>query len=212
MKFNCKVLTLSLTLLLTVTSVASPESDQVVMQLQKRWAAINYQKEGNAQREAFAQLVSEAELQTQNYSSEAAVWIWSGIIKSTYAGARGGLGALKYAKAAKADLEQGLELDADALDGSAYTSLGTLYSSVPGWPIGFGSDKKAEEMLIKALQINPHGIDPNYFYGKFLAEKGRDIEARKHFEIARQAQPRANQPLADAGRLEEIEQAIAALD
>ena len=53
------------------------------------------------------------------------------------------------------------------------TSLGTLYYKVPGWPIGFGSDKKAREYLAKALDLNPTGIDPNYFMGEFLFDAGR---------------------------------------
>jgi hypothetical protein len=58
-----------------------------------------------------------------------------------------------------------MAIDPRALQGSAYTSLGSLYYQVPGWPIGFGDDKRAEAMLLKALEINPDGIDPNYFYG-----------------------------------------------
>ncbi|MFW5386410.1 MULTISPECIES: hypothetical protein [unclassified Yersinia (in: enterobacteria)] len=47
-------------------------------------------------------------------------------------------------KDAKVKLELAIKLDANALDGSAYTSLGTLYYQVPGWPIGFGDKKQAE--------------------------------------------------------------------
>ena len=35
-------------------------------------------------------------------------------------------------------LEQALAIDATALEGSAFTTLGSLYYQVPGWPIGFG--------------------------------------------------------------------------
>ena len=45
------------------------------------------------------------------------------------------LGALGLAKQARADFEQAIKLDPTALDGSAYTSLGVLYYSVPGWPV-----------------------------------------------------------------------------
>ena len=58
------------------------------------------------------------------------------------------------------------------MDGSAYTSLGTLYHKLPGFPIAFGSDKKARMYLEKALQISPDAIDPNYFYGEFLYDDG----------------------------------------
>ena len=60
-----------------------------------------------------------------------------------------------------------------ALDGSAYTSLGTLYYKVPGFPIGFGDHKKARQLLEAALKVNPDGIDSNYFYGEYLFDEDR---------------------------------------
>ena len=97
-----------------------------------------------------------------------------------------------------------IKKDPEVLDGSAFTSLGSLYYKVPGWPIGFGDDDKAEEMLKKALAINPTGIDPNYFYGDFLAQDGRQSEAIVYLKKAQQAAPRSQRPLADKGRQQEI--------
>jgi len=37
------------------------------------------------------------------------------------------------------------------MDGSAFVTLGSLYSMVPGWPIAFGNDLKAEQSLKKAM-------------------------------------------------------------
>jgi tetratricopeptide (TPR) repeat protein len=180
--------------------------------LQERWAEVNYQLEGKTQLSAFAQLVEEAEKLSANEPSSADVWIWSGIIKSTYAGAKGGLGALSLAKEAKADLERAMEIDADALDGSSYTSLGTLYHSVPGWPVGFGNDGKAEELLRKALTLNPKGIDTNYFYGTYLLDEKRYDDAEKYLLQAQQAPVRPNRPVADSGRQREIAQALELLN
>ncbi len=39
-------------------------------------------------------------------------------------------------KEARASLEAALKIAPEALDGSAYTSLGSLYYQVPGWPLG----------------------------------------------------------------------------
>ena len=180
--------------------------------LQQRWAEVNYQLEGKTQLSAFAQLVEEAEKLSANEPSSADVWIWNGIIKSTYAGAKGGLGALSLAKEAKADLERAMEIDADALDGSSYTSLGTLYHSVPGWPVGFGDDDKAEEFLHKALTLNPQGIDTNYFYGTYLLDEKRYDDAEKYLLQAQQAPARPNRPVADSGRQREIAQALELLN
>lgn len=182
-----------------------------VKRLQDRWAEINYQLEGKTQLSAFEQLVSEATALTAANPAAAEAWIWSGIIKSTYAGAKGGLGALALAKASKADLEQALELDPRALQGSAYTSLGALYYSVPGWPVGFGDHEKAGELLKEALLQNPEGIDSNYFYGSFLITEKRYAEARNYLQKAQQAAPRDGRALADTGRQQEIADALAAI-
>jgi cytochrome c-type biogenesis protein CcmH/NrfG len=172
--------------------------------LQQRWAEINYQMKDDAQLDAFEKLVNEADAITRANPNAAETWIWSGIIKSTYAGAKGGLGALSLAKASKADLERALAINPSALQGSAYTSLGALYYKVPGWPIGFGDDDKAEELLKKALALNPDGIDSNYFYADYLIGEERYAEARRYLEKAKKAAPRPGRELADSGRQAEI--------
>ncbi len=191
-------------------SIAQERSE--LFHLQQRWAEVNYQLEGKTQLSAFAQLVDEVEKLSANEPSSAEVWIWKGIIKSTYAGARGGLGALGLAKEAKADLEFAMKLDAEALDGSAYTSLGTLYHSVPGWPVGFGDDEKAEQLLRRAIVLNPDGIDTNYFYGIYLLDEKRYDEAEKYLLQAQKAPARENRPVADSGRQREIREALELLN
>lgn len=197
--------------LLASVSVADTEMEAIDY-LQKQWAIDNYQLTGKEQKKGFEALIEEADKKLAAYPDVAELYIWRGIIKSTYAGVKGGLGALKYAKSAKADLEKALELNAEALRGSAYTSLGTLYFNVPGWPIGFGDDDKAEALLRKALIINPDGIDPNYFYGDYLRKEKRYAEAKIHMEKALLAQPRAGRALADEGRRNEIRQALSEIE
>jgi Tfp pilus assembly protein PilF len=82
---------------------------------------------------------------------------------------------------------------------------------VPGWPIGFGDDDKAREMLQKALALNPNGIDANYFLGDFLYRKGDYQAARRALDKALQAPSRPDRPLADEGRRKEIEALLAAM-
>ena len=108
------------------------------------------------------------------------------------------------AKESREQLEAALKLDPTALNGSAYTSLGTLYHKVPGFPLGFGSDKKARENLERALELNPDGIDPNYFYAEFLFDQGDYAGARRHIEKALEAPARPGRESADAGRRKDI--------
>ena len=206
------ILTITASLFILSAGSAWADLNEDIAKLQHRWAEANYQLYEKAQLSAFETLVSDAEQLVAANPKSADALIWSGIIKSTYAGAKGGLGALSLAKKAKADLEQALNIEPEALNGSAYTSLGTLYFNVPGWPIGFGSDKKAEELLLKALAINPEGIDTNYFFGDYLIHEKRYQEARTYLLKAKGASPRPNRPLADAGRQKEITKALAIVD
>ena len=108
-------------------------------------------------------------------------------------------------KEARGNLEAALKLDPTALDGSAYTSLGTLYYKVPGFPVGFGDDDKAGKLLQKALKLNPNGIDPNYFYAEYLFEQGRYAGSRcSTSRRRRKAAPRPGREVADKGRHAEI--------
>ena len=132
--------------------------------------------------------------------------VWEAIILSSYAKFAGGLSALSKAKAARDLLERAEKIDPAALNGSIYTSLGSLYYKVPRWPIGFGDKKKARAYLEKALQINPDGIDPNYFYGDFLLEQGEYAKARTYLEKALASPPRNGREDADQGRRTEVEQ------
>lgn len=180
-----------------------------VSNLQQKWEQVRYKTPAAAQEAQYEQLVNEAQKAVSANPGNADVLIWYGIIESTYAGAKGGLGALSHVKNAKKALEQALAIAPDALSGSAYTSLGSLYYQVPGWPIGFGDDKKALELLKKGLAINPDGIDPNYFYGDYLFRKGDYAEAERALNKALQAAPRPGRKVADEGRRGEIEQLLA---
>lgn len=135
--------------------------------------------------------------------------IWHGIIVASHAGAKGGLGALGLAKDARKDFEAALKRDPRALSGSAYTSLGSPYYQVPGWPIGFGDDRKAQDFLKQGLALNPDGIDANFFYGDYLYRKG-DLEGAEHYlRKALTAPPRTGRTVADEGRRAETQTLLA---
>lgn len=180
--------------------------------VQSGWAVATYQNTGERKVAALEGLMARSDAQVRQHPDSAELLIWNGIVKSSLAGAKGGLGALGLAKAAKKSLDQAISINGQALDGSAYTSLGTLYAKVPGWPVGFGDERKAETLLLKALQINPNGIDPNYFYADFLREQGDTAKARQYLLRARKAAPRPGRELADQGRQGEITAALKALD
>ena len=172
-----------------------------VREIQSEWARLYYLDEflNNNYRELQA-LARQANRVAHDNPDSAEALVWDAIVLSTLAEKKGGLGALSLVKEAKLKLEKAEVIDAEVLGGSVYASLGSLYSKVPGWPVGFGSDKKAERYFKKALAINPQGLDINYFFAEYLADNGNDQLALEHIERALQAPPMAGRPVADQGR------------
>ena len=185
--------------------VHATPGEELVRQIQDRWAEIKYRQPERLQADLYHELAMQARQLSRAQPNLAPALIWEAIVVSSEAGARGGLGALSLAKEAKKLLEESLKLDEKALNGSAYTSLATLYVKVPRWPIGFGDKDKAEELFRKSLAINPTGIDPNFFYGEYLIDEDRVAEGRRYLEKALAAPARPGRELADQGRRKEIQ-------
>jgi tetratricopeptide (TPR) repeat protein len=201
--FSCFALLATLT---TAAAAPDPAFDAELLSIQQAWAKANYETPaGDARKDAFDVLEKRAEAFTKQHPGRAEALIWEGIIESSYAGAKGGLGALGLAKEARSNLEAALKIEPTALNGSAYTSLGTLYYRVPGFPIGFGDHDKARKLLQEALKINPNGIDPNYFYADFLVKEGEYAAALPYLEKAARAPARPGREAADKGRRAEID-------
>lgn len=172
-----------------------------VKEIQFEWARLYYMDEFlNQNLRELQTLAEHAGQVAEQHPESAEALVWNAIVLSTLAEKKGGLGALGLVKQARVKLEQAEAIDPAVLGGSVYASLGTLYSKVPGWPIGFGSDKKAEQYFKKGLSINPQGLDINYFFAEYLAEQGKEQLALEYIDKALQAPLMAERPVADKGR------------
>ena len=178
--------------------------------MQNQWAKFNYLTSKSSKQEGLEQLLDIANEKLAIYPDQPEILIWHAIIEASYAGSLSAINptALGYVKSAKKHLEEAIDIDGDVLDGSAYTSLGSLYYQVPGWPIGFGDTDKANEYLKKGLALNPNGIDSNFFYADFLIDKGEIEEAKVYLTKARKAPSRPGREDADQGRRIEVLQLI----
>jgi tetratricopeptide (TPR) repeat protein len=201
-------LILALTSTLGTAASAAPVDDAVT-ELQRDWEVIRYQVPSSEREKRFEALAARAHKVSESFPGRSEPLVWEGIIVSSLAGEKGGLGALGLVKQAKAIYEQAIQIDGNVLEGSAYNSLGVLYYKVPGWPVGFGDKAKARELLQKALALNPKGIDPNFFYGEYLVETKQASDAVTYLERALQAPPRPGRQIADTGRREEVRALLA---
>jgi tetratricopeptide (TPR) repeat protein len=176
-----------------------------ISDLEHGWAVAYYQTP-EAQKDAvFSQLQAKAVAVSRKYPGRAEALVWEAIITSTHAKYQGMLAAGKSAKAARDLLLAAEIINPDVLDGSVYTSLGSLYYKVPGWPLSFGNKDKARAYLEQALKRNPGGIDPNFFFGELMVELGDEELARTYLNKALAAPARPGREDADAGRRGEIE-------
>ena len=200
---------IALLMLVFSGSVATADDIQpIVSDLGHKWAAANYQTGKDQQEAAFKSLADEAAHDVAAHPDQALLLAWQGIILGSYAGAKGGFGALDIAEQALKALEAAAAIDEQAMGGGIDTSIGALYYKVPGWPLGFGNDKTAETYLTKGLSINPDGINENYFFADFLIEQGEKKKAKTYLEKALNAPPRPGREDADAGRRQEIQVAL----
>jgi tetratricopeptide (TPR) repeat protein len=198
----------ALCVLFTLTPAHADALEDALTEIQHDWEVIRYQTPAAEREKRFETLAAKAHRVSENHPGRSEPLIWEGIVVSSVAGEKGGLGALGLVKQAKGLYEAAIKIDGTALDGSAYNSLGVLYYKVPGWPLGFGDKDKARELLQRALALNPKGIDPNFFYGEYLLENKQPAEAIGYLERAVQAPARPGRQIADSGRREEARQLI----
>ena len=180
-----------------------------ILDIQHEWERIHYQLPEDKQDAAFSHAEEMTDALVKQYPGRAEPLVWKAIVLSSHAGVSSDLRALTLVRDARDLLERAEKIDPGALDGSIYAALGNLYYRVPGWPLGYGDDKKAESFLKKALAINPDDLDANYFYGDFLYRRGLYPEALSALEKAMHAPGHPNRPLADEGRRKEAQSVIA---
>ena len=173
------------------------------------WAHISYEVKGSStQTKALDRLAQQAAALVQKYPGKAEPLVWQGVVISEQANRANIFHKLGLATRARDILTRAYAIDPKAAGGGAAMSLGVLYYKVPGWPVGFGDKQKAQELLKKALAINPSGIDPNYFYADYLVQTGSGADAVPYLERALAAPPRAGRQLADEGRRGEARQLL----
>jgi len=167
------------------------------------WEKANFLLDGEEQKLAFDALLEKAEELREGGAISPEYLLWAGIIESSYAGEIGGLTALGHAKQAKKDFEAALDLDPSGVNGAALGSLGTLYSKVPGWPIGFGSAKKARALFEQAENEGANSLDFYIMYAEFALEQNDTMLARRLLDKAAMVPTRPDRQVTDAARHKE---------
>ncbi len=166
--------------------------------IETEWASIYYSHPKSKQGDAYIRLLDKAADLSRQYPDAAEPLFWQAVLKASYADQQDAFSALSAILEARDLLIKAIKIDPKTMGGSAYVTLGTLYYMAPVWPISFGDDLAAQQMLEIALKINPVSIDANYFYGEFLMRHNRPDDAVLYFERATAAPARVEQIYADS--------------
>jgi Tfp pilus assembly protein PilF len=189
-------------LLLLSSQCFAENLEDSLKSIESDWASIYYNTPKQKRGPEYCRLLDKTINLSRQHPKNAEPIIWEAIVKATNADHQDAVSALNAIHEARDLLLKAIEINPQAMNGSAYVTLGTLYYMAPKWPIGFGDEATAEKLLQTALMINPNGIDSNYFYGDFLLSNNRLNEAEKYFKRAITVPARAEQLYAD-NRLKE---------
>lgn len=199
LRFWCLVLCL-----FSFTNISLAAVSDDIVTLRQEWAKAKFQTPRSNQINVFENLIRQAEQASGRHPNNPEVMVWHATILSTYASIKGGMGVLKHVKKARDLLERAISMNPRVTNGFAHGVLGALYARVPGWPVAFGDNKKAENHFKTGLQIDPNGADTNFYYGDFLVDRGEKREAMRYLEKARRAPIRRGYEVHDRGRKGEI--------
>lgn len=158
---------------------------------------INFELKDDIRDERLALMVDHMNKLAEQHSQNPEYLMLAGFFNIQYASNTGGLGALKYAKAARNYLNQSIAIDPTIYGASAHAVLGRIYTSIPGWPLAFGDKKKGEMNMLKAIEISPDGMDSNITYASYLLEEKQFSKARHYLLKAQQSPARPNREKAD---------------
>ena len=207
----CMKKTLSVVLLLLSFASLADNIDKDSQRLESEWANIYYNPGTLNKKKAYSALLKRTVQLSNEHPGRAEFFFWQAVIKATNAEHQDGFTALTAINEARDLLLKAIALDPNTMAGSAFVTLGTLYYLSPGWPIAFGDTNKAEKYLKIALEINPKGIDSNYYYADFLLKQNNPSRALKYFELAVKAPIRESQRFADNQLKAEARQALSKL-
>jgi tetratricopeptide (TPR) repeat protein len=212
-------LSIRISLLLVLVLVTSPYAlaadalSPEVRHLQMKWETIKFSvPEGDDQTNQMNALGQDADAIAAKFPEMPEALIWDGIITSERASMASSFSALGLAKRARDILERAYNMDPARLDAGATTSLGVLYYRVPGFPIGFGDNAKARQLLEEAVRRAPNGLDAWYFYGDFLYSQNERQKAAAVFQQALKIPQRPDRPLWEKNRRMMIEELLAKIE
>lgn len=142
-------------LLLSSQGFAENLNDSL-QKIESEWVSIYYDTPKQQQLAAYGRLLDKTINLARQFPGNAEPFIWEAIVKATNADHQNPVSALEAVHEARDLLLKAIAINPQAMDGSAYVTLGTLYYLTPKWPIAFGDDAATKRMLIIGLKKKPN--------------------------------------------------------
>ena len=181
--------------------------DEALARIETEWSHVDSNVSVKVKKEKLKRLYKKVTKLANDHPDRAEPKIVQACILLTIAEVDDAFSALNLVHQARDLLLAANSINPHARNSSGVYTLGILYYKVPGWPIGFGDDNKAEQMLLSSLSRTPKSIGGNYYYGEFLIQQDRADEAEIYLKRAAQA----NLPPNDPFKLKIQKKAFAAL-
>ncbi|MFZ2169872.1 MAG: hypothetical protein WAW61_09585, partial [Methylococcaceae bacterium] len=122
--------------LLLLSSQCFAESlNDSLQNIESEWASIYYRTPKQKREVAYNRLLDKTINLSRQFPGNAEPFIWEAIIKATNADHQDPVSALEAIHEARDLLLKAIQINPQAMNGSAYVTLGTLYYMTPKWPI-----------------------------------------------------------------------------
>ncbi len=173
------------------------------------WDEARYEiQDERSQIVALRLLAAETQVLASQHPGAASVRVWLGVLLAGEADDADWLAALRLADQARQALISAESQCPDHPTAALLeTALGVLFAEAPPRPLSFGDAAQAEAHFRRGLAADPTGIEQNYYYADFLADRRRFPEAEDALRKALAAPARPGRDLGDRG----VRQAAATL-
>ncbi|MCB1317957.1 MAG: hypothetical protein KDK27_18460 [Leptospiraceae bacterium] len=108
---------------------------------------------------------------------------------------RGIMSSLFYLGPIEKHAKKAVELDESYFEAAPLRLLGRFYHQAPGWPVGPGDNKKAQELLERSIEVGPEFAFNQVYLADLYISKGKKDDARKMLEAALALPERSNMPI-----------------
>jgi len=178
----------SLLVALVYSTAIAADLDQELAAIIRDYDSANYDSPNDdVKAKAFEAVAKRAESLAKQFPGRAEPLVWQGQAQASQSAFERSLG---LAKQARKTLEAAVAITPNQYAIEAYSTLGSMYANIPGFPISFGDKKKARALYEKALAINSESAGANLGYANLLFKTDDYAGAIKHATVALNAPPR----------------------